>query len=82
MSEVQRADAEVPNDTGPDELDLTNQDSQATVVSKRADSGRKGYGAWDTSTTVANPDPGKSKRAWVGVCNFYQEKVVGKTASL
>ena len=79
-SDVQgeRNDAEVLTDSGP-ELDLADQESQATVVLMQAGSGRKDCG---TFTIVANPAPGKSKRAWVGVCKFCQEKVVGKKASL
>ncbi|DBA98079.1 TPA: hypothetical protein ACH3X1_014701 [Trebouxia sp. C0004] len=51
-----------------DEIDLTDQGSQSVGSKRKA--GRPVTSAWDTFKKVFNPNPGKTKRNWVGVCQF------------
>ena len=56
-----------------DEIDLTDQGSQSVGSKRKA--GRPVTNAWDTFKKVPNPDPGKSKRNWMGVCQFCDCKI-------
>ena len=56
-----------------DQIDLTDQDSQS--VGKKRKAGRPVTDAWATFRKVANPNPGKSKRNWIGICQFCDCKV-------
>ncbi|DBB04326.1 TPA: hypothetical protein ACH3X1_012817 [Trebouxia sp. C0004] len=71
MSETKGAAAGTANLYDDEQVDLTDQDSQSTVGSKRK-GGRPEGDAWDTFTKKPNPFPGKSKRSWIGVCKFCQ----------
>ena len=64
-----------------DEIDLTDQGSQSVGSKRKA--GRPVTNAWDTFKKVPNPDPGKSKRNWMGVCQFCDCKIAsGKVEDL
>ncbi|DBA98859.1 TPA: hypothetical protein ACH3X1_014618 [Trebouxia sp. C0004] len=67
MSETEGAAAGTANLYDDEQVDLTDQDSQSTVGSKRKGGCPEGD-AWDTFTRKPNPFPGKSKRNWIGVC--------------
>ncbi|DBA91835.1 TPA: hypothetical protein ACH3X1_015972 [Trebouxia sp. C0004] len=70
-SSTEGAAAGAANLYDDEQVDLTDQDSQSTVESKRK-GGRPEGDDWDTFTKKPNPFPGKSKRNWIGVCKFCQ----------
>ena len=64
-----------------DEIDLTDQGSQSVGSKRKA--GRPVTNAWDTFKKVPNPDSGKLKRNWMGVCQFCDCKIAsGKVEDL
>ena len=60
--------ADTPDRCDAGDIHRTDQDSQ-TVGSKRK-AGRPVGDAWDTFKKEPNPNPGGSKRLWMGVCKF------------
>ena len=63
------------------EIDLTDQGSRSVGSKRKA--GRPVTNAWDTFKKVPHPDPGKSKRNWMGVCQFCNCKIAsGKVEDL
>ncbi|DBA84647.1 TPA: hypothetical protein ACH3X1_006009 [Trebouxia sp. C0004] len=82
MSETESAATGTANLYDDEQVDLTDQDSQSAVGSKRK-GGRPEGDAWDTFTKKPNPFPGKSKRNWIRVCKFCQHNVTsGKLEDL
>lgn len=70
MSEVEGSVAQDPRD---DQIDLTHQETQSVASKRKA--GRPSTDAWATFKKLPNPNPGRSKRNWIGVCQFCDWKI-------
>jgi len=83
VAESTASDAAIEIPSSEEESDdRCDQDSQATLGSKRKRSGRPNSDAWETFKKVPNPNPGKSKRKWLGQCRFCNKKVEAKVEHL
>lgn len=79
MSDLQLGAADPENLSASEGTDLTDQGSQSTAGAKRK-GGRLHSDAWETFKKVPNPNPGSTRRNYIGVCKFCECKITSGKA--
>ena len=81
MSQTNLADPDVVAESDQEVIDVPDDSASQSAGSKRAP-GRPASDAWNNFKRIPNPNPGNSKRNYLGVCKDCGQKVTAKPEDL
>ncbi len=77
MSQTNLADPDVVAESDQEVIDVPDGSASQSAGNKRAH-GRPASDAWNNFKRIPNPNPGNSKRKYLGVCKDNRQTVLAK----
>ncbi len=81
MSQTNLADPDIVAESDQEVIDVPDDSAAQSAGNKRAP-GRPASDAWNNFKRIPNPNPGNSKRKYLGVCKDCGQKVTAKPEDL